>query len=190
MTMANHPLRARQVLPVLTALTTMTAVFGCAEPTEPLTLTQPDMASFRADVYPVLLRDCGFHGCHGSSERFFQVYGPGRGRMGVDVRPLDPANDLEVNMTYQRALSLIDPAAPEQSRLLRKPLAVEAGGAGHQGVDDFGRDVYQDELDPGYAALYQWAVAQPITNLAGAAGGGVAQPGTGATMNQTGGAQP
>jgi hypothetical protein len=170
--------------------TAMCGSGGCAEPTDPLTLAQPDRASFETSVYPVLLRDCGFHECHGSSDRFFQVFGPGRGRMGVDVRPLDPANELEINMTYQRALSLIDPAAPADTALLRKPLAVEAGGAGHQGVDDFGRDVYQDELDPGYAALYQWATAQSTVAAAGGSTGGVAPPGTGATMTQSGGAQP
>src|ERR1700755_2646142 len=39
--------------------------------------------SFTNDVIPVLLRDCGFQACHGSPERFFRVWGPGRTRYPV-----------------------------------------------------------------------------------------------------------
>ena len=107
---------------------------ACAEDTPELVLATPDAARFQAEVYPVLLRDCGFHACHGSSERFLQVFGPGRGRLDPLTQPLDPILPAEVGYSYERARSMIDAHAPEQSLLLRKPLSVEAGGAGHEGL--------------------------------------------------------
>ena len=123
-------------------------------------IAMPDRAQFEAEVYPVLLRDCAFQACHGSTERFFQVLGPGRLRlMPLNDQP-EPMPE-EVQHSYERARSMIDVRAPERSLLLRKPLAVEAGGTGHEGVDDFGRNVYSSKLDPGYAAIERWVLAAP-----------------------------
>jgi hypothetical protein len=58
-------------------------------------------------------------------------------------------------------LSMVDDADPSLSELLRKPLAVEAGGAGHQGVDKYGRDVYRTADDNGYVALARWVFSTP-----------------------------
>ena len=55
---------------------------------------------------------------------------------------------------------MIDPAAPERSLLLRKPLATVAGGTGHEGVDELGRNVYQSKVEPGYLVLQRWVLGQ------------------------------
>jgi hypothetical protein len=120
---------------------------------------------FEQEVYPVLLRDCAFSACHGSSLRFFQVLGPGRGRLLATTRPLDPTTPEEIMYSYERASSMIDAVAPQSSLLLRKPIEVAAGGIGHEGVDSLGRNVYQSAAEPGYMALTRWVLgsqaAQP-----------------------------
>lgn len=54
---------------------------------------------------------------------------------------------------------MIDVHHPEQSLLLRKPLAVSAGGAAHGGVDRYGRDVCRAVDDVGYVALEHWVLS-------------------------------
>jgi hypothetical protein len=137
-------------------------LLGCGDVSE-LQVSTPDRAAFEAMAYPVLLRDCAFHACHGSSERFLQVFGPGRGRMRPNTPPLDPATPEEIMHSYDRARSMLDAATPERSLLLRKPLASEAGGTGHEGVDALGRNVYQSAADGGYRALVQWVRAPLAT---------------------------
>ena len=130
---------------------------ACGDVTE-LSVATPNRMQFDQEVYPVLLRDCAFHACHGSSERFFQVFGPGRGRLAPETQPLDPATALELTHSYERARSMLNTTALRDSLLLRKPLAVSAGGTGHEGADDLGRNVYQSTLEPGYVALARWVL--------------------------------
>jgi hypothetical protein len=86
-----------------------------------------------------------------------------------------------MEVSYQRALSLIDPQAPESSPLLRKPLAVDAGGAGHQGVDQLARDVYQSTDDMSYVVLLNWVLSQGVGTPAPATPGvGTPAPAPGA----------
>jgi hypothetical protein len=148
-------------------------VAACGEDPGSLAVATPERAMFDAEVYPVLLRDCGFHACHGSTERFFQVFGPGRGRFLLTSMPLDAATAEEMAQSYERARSMIDAKAPELSLLLRKPLAVLAGGAGHEGTDELGRDVYSSEFDPNYVVLSRWV----LTPAAPAAVPGAQPPG-------------
>lgn len=145
---------ARGVLALLAAL----ALGACAEDPGALSVSAADRVQFDAEVYPVLLRDCGFNACHGTTERFFQVFGPGRGRLLPTTRPLDPATLEETTHSYERARSMIDTRAPELSLLLLKPLEAAAGGIGHEGVDELGRNVYQTQMEPGYAALARWVL--------------------------------
>jgi hypothetical protein len=147
-------IRCRRVNWTLAACALLAA---CGDASE-LSVSTPDRAEFTTSVYPILLRDCAFHACHGSSDRFLQVFGPGRGRLSAIARPLDPELDAEIMHGYDRARSLIDPNDPEHSLLLRKPLEVGAGGMGHQGADDLGRNVYQDKTDPSYLALSHWVL--------------------------------
>jgi hypothetical protein len=126
--------------------------------------------SFTVEVMPVLLRDCGFQGCHGSPERFFRVWGPGRTRYEpnktVCEKPgfsppcnWDPITPLERDYSLQFARAMVDLAKPEDSLLLRKPLAVERGGADHEGVDKYGRNVYRTPDEEGFSTLARWVYA-------------------------------
>ena len=158
--MSSGPARRR--LALRTALAALALGLGaCGEDPGPLQIATPDAALFGTEVYPVLLRDCGFHACHGSTERFFQVFGPGRGRFLPTTMPLDPATPEEIAHTYERARSMIEAKSPDLSLLLRKPLAVEAGGTGHEGTDELGRNVYQTQMDPNYTVLARWVFAPP-----------------------------
>jgi hypothetical protein len=134
---------------------------GEAKPVE----VKRDFKLFQREVYPVLLRDCGFPACHGAKERFFRVWGPGRSRLATDNGSLPEAFDLptgdELSGSYSLALSMIDGAHPAKSLLLRKPLAVAAGGAGHLGVDGYGRDIYRTQEDTGFLTIARWVYAEP-----------------------------
>ena len=136
---------------------------ACSYQEEPLLVPEPDPDMFAERVYPLLLRDCGFPACHGNTERFFRVYGPGRTRLrteGLDLLELDPPTDDEIAESYGRARSMLKGVhGVEDSLLLRKPLARSAGGAGHEGADSWGRNVYLEPDDPAYETLYQWALS-------------------------------
>jgi hypothetical protein len=114
--------------------------------------------TFAANVYPVLLRDCGFPECHGNPERFFHVYGPGRTRTKPKTELLifAPALSEELTATYRRARSMLayEGSAIGSSLLLNKPL----NGA-HEGQDEWGNNVYQSANDPGYQTLLAWALS-------------------------------
>jgi hypothetical protein len=148
--------------PLAGLLLTVAAAGGCAQTDETWQVPMIDPAPlFKDEVYPVLLRDCGFHGCHGSGDRYFRIWGPGRVRLLLkgqleESSAFDPASEIEVNSTFQSATGFIDARDPRRSLLLRKPLATEAGGAGHLGVDKYGRNVYRTTDSPGYLALSKW----------------------------------
>lgn len=135
---------------------------ACAPATATLDVPAPDAQQFSSKVYPLLLRDCGFPACHGSTERFFRVFGPGRTRLRFEEQefPLDPATPEEVYNSYTRARSMLAHEGNVlESLLLRKPLSKAAGGAGHAGDDNWGGNVYETELDPAYVTLKQWALS-------------------------------
>lgn len=134
-------------------------VCGCAAPVaEPRAVSRADRASFDTQIHALLLRDCGFHACHGSTARFFQVFGPGHGRLDTTTRPLDDLTPQELELSYTRALSMIDARDPAHSELLLKPLAVAAGGQGHEGIDGLGRNVYESKDDPSFRILSTWVM--------------------------------
>jgi hypothetical protein len=135
------------------------ALAGCVQPTT-LDLPSADPVVFRDTVYPVLLADCGFNTCHGTSDRFFSVFGPGRARLDPSTAPFDPATPYELAHSYARAESmLLGPTGPRDSLLLRKPIPLVEGGAGHKGDDPWGNSVYASTSDERYLAIYQWATA-------------------------------
>ena len=129
---------------------------ACADTSGVATIATRPSAEFTVDVLPVLLRDCGFQACHGSQERFFRIYGPGRVRYDPLTEPLDHLTGFEQEFSFQFTKSMIDPFDPKESLLLRKPLAVEAGGAGHLGVDQYGRNVYRTPDDEGFVTIQRW----------------------------------
>ena len=153
---------------VLQLVTLLLALQGCSEQLQPGTVANRDLSNFTAFVMPVLLRDCGFQACHGSQERFFRVFGPGRTRYSPDTEALAELTGYERDYTYQLARGMVDQDDPARSVLLRKPLAVEAGGSGHEGVDKYGRNVYRTPDDEGYLQIAQWVFSE--AGAAGAAG--------------------
>ena len=133
------------------------ALAACGEPGEGWQEPDHTFRDFQV-VLPVLQRDCGFHTCHGSEERFFRIYGPGRARLDETSLAFDGMTGAEASDSFTLTLSMIDAQNPEESLLLRKPLAVEAGGAAHEGVDRFGRDVYRSVDDEGYRAIERFVL--------------------------------
>lgn len=137
------------------------ALSACTESGQQTTLPASDYNDFEGSPYTVLLRDCGFPTCHGTQERFFRVFGPGRTRLvgSREVSALDQRRLQEVLQTQLSADAMLNMDDLENSPILRKPLAVAAGGAGHEGVDAFGRDVYRTRQDPGYVTLRDWVLS-------------------------------
>ena len=146
-------LQRRCCLPLLAAL-----AGACASTEESFALATPDRAAFEAQVWPILVRDCGFAACHGSEPRFFLVYGPGHERLDPTLRTAAAVTPAELQLSYDRARSMIDAADPANSLLLKKPLEVAAGGAGHEGTDVYGRDVYARVDDPNFQVLVRWVM--------------------------------
>jgi hypothetical protein len=143
------------------ALALTLAAIGCAYETGSVEIPDADTRRFAAEVYPILLADCGFPACHGSGERPLSVYGPGRTRLDPELDAYAPATAEEVALSYARARSmLVDPDGPRRAPLLRKPLAVEAGGAEHGGDDAWGNAVFETKRDPRFEALFFWAIGE------------------------------
>ena len=134
---------------------------GCGDASGAFAITTPDEATFEMQVMPILARDCSFHACHGARQRIFQVVGPGRPRLSALSLDSDPLTPEELRFNYERARSMIDRDDPARSPLFLKPLEPVAGGAGHEGTDLFGRDVYQTKLDPGFVVLQSWVMGAP-----------------------------
>ena len=155
----SHPARRTSRSMLLMGAASLCITLTACSLDDDATLPDVDPVLFRTEVYPVLLRDCAFEACHGTSERLFQVYGPGRVRLpaesdDVEIFPLDPATEAEIELSFGRSKSmLLYRTSVSESPLLRKPLQ---GGA-HEGIDAWGRNVYRDATDPGYAAMVRWA---------------------------------
>jgi hypothetical protein len=131
----------------------VSAFTACADPTVELKLPTPSQRQFEEQVYPLLLRDCGFPACHGDTRRFFRVFGPGRKRYRNETGLFVPATAEEIRLSYERARSMLaNEDGIENSDLLRKPLHAD-----HGGVDEWGANVYSSETDPGYVLLSSWA---------------------------------
>jgi hypothetical protein len=125
-------------------------------------LPAPDYDEFRAIVYPLLLRDCGFSRCHGDPERFFVIWGPGRRRLEPDVDDnFDPPTEDEIWRSYQRTRSaLVHDRGLIDAPLLRKPLE----GHAHRGEDVWGHNLWRED-DPRWLTVARWADGYPIDQL-------------------------
>lgn len=140
------------------------AVLAACTPStdDEVAIPDADPAAFRERVFPVLLADCAFAACHGTPERFFSVFGPGRTRLDPATMAYDPATPAELAHAFARARSmLVSEEGVARSPLLRKPLAASAGGAAHGGVDAWGANVYATKQDPRFGALFFWATEGP-----------------------------
>jgi len=132
---------------------------GCAQDDTAPPVADRKFRDFQ-QVFPVLQRDCGFNTCHGSADRFFRVFGPGRVRLKADTAAFDGVTGDEASASFQSALAMIDAEHPERSLLLKKPLALEAGGATHGGADPYGRNVYRTVNDEGYIAIARFVFSK------------------------------
>ena len=140
------------------ALVLAATLTACTDPETELSIPPADATVFRTAVYPILLRDCGFTTCHGTADRFFSVFGPGRARLDPATGAYDPATPYELALTYTRARSMLLGAdGPESSLFVRKPIPLVEGGAGHKGDDPWGHTVYRSVDDAHYVTLYRWA---------------------------------
>jgi hypothetical protein len=116
----------------------------------------PSRAMFAGEVYPILLRDCGFAACHGDPARAFHLFGPGRLRLDPNTELLDPATEDELAASYERTRAmLLRPAGEDSMLLIRKP----GPGGAHQGIDANGHNVYAEADDPALQVLAAWAEA-------------------------------
>lgn len=146
--------------PLYAALPCAITVLACSYEPPQLTAPDPDEALFAEEVYPILLRDCAFYACHGNTDRFLRIFGPGRTRLSKDADNYDEPSKEEIRRTFERAKSmLVGVHGIEDSPLLRKPLDAQAGGAGagHQGADLWGHNVYRSKDDVAYQTLLAWA---------------------------------
>lgn len=151
---------AQRTLLLVAALATL----GCDDEAPRRTLPDVDPATFRDVVYPILLADCAFPACHGDVRRPFHLFGPGRTRLLPETLAYDPATPEELATSFERARSmLLGPDGVRRAPLLRKPLAVAAGGAGHEGDDPWGASPFATKQDPRFEAIFFWATAAEDT---------------------------
>ena len=150
----------RRTIALLSLALAGTGTSACDDPQKGYEVVDREYSGF-TEVYPVLIRDCGFPTCHGSEDRMFRIYGPGRSRLTDDLRAYEAVTGDEISLSFSIALSMVDARHPEQSLLLKKPLALEAGGMAHGGIDDFGRNVYRTKDDEGYKVIEHWVMTAP-----------------------------
>lgn len=140
------PRRGRAVLPLALA-----AIAGC-RPASPVAPTPPtggttyvyDAARFAGDVAPVFsARGCDTIACHGGGIR--------------GTFALSPVGDKDLDFDFEQAVWQVDGDDPAASPLLRKPLAVGAGGAPHAGDAEGG--IFATTADPDYQAILAWITA-------------------------------
>jgi hypothetical protein len=126
---------------------------------DPLPLsTSLDEAYFRCNVQPILTKSCAAYACHGSSVRYFKLFGRNRLRLGGSIAKLNaPMTESERSWNYDAARAMVDTTAPDSSYLLLKPLDAAAGGYYHGGATFFGKgNVFLTRADPDFIVLEKW----------------------------------
>lgn len=139
---------AWRLVPVALALA---PACGCrpADPTMPEppgggTAWTWDEAQFASTVAPVFTaRGCDTIECHGGGIR--------------GTFALSPADDKDLAFDFAQAGWQADGESPAASPLLRKPLAVSAGGVPHAGDGEGG--IFTSTDDPDYQAILAWIAA-------------------------------
>jgi hypothetical protein len=112
---------------------------ACVEPPPPDAIPEGDLESFAATVQPVLDARCADPTCHGRPERPLRTYSPGRFRADPARTFLDePLDDAELAANARMVAAFaVDSADVDDCLVLRKPLALAAGGCGHGGGEIF-----------------------------------------------------
>lgn len=134
------------------------AAAGCVvEEPPPEALPDGDVAAFAEDVQPVVDRHCADPTCHGRPDRPLALYSPGRFRRdAARTYLIEPLSDEELAVNARSvAVFALDPEALADGLdgclVLRKPLALAAGGCGHEGGE-----IFLTRDDRGYRALRGW----------------------------------
>ncbi|MFO0600719.1 MAG: hypothetical protein U0228_35750 [Myxococcaceae bacterium] len=126
--------------------------FPCATPPPPTQVVALDKGFFAAKVEPELIASCAYSTCHGAPLRPMRVFSLA-GLRDTNTQCLT-AQEHEAN--FLRASASASPTSSGLPDLLRKPLQFESGGAGHGGVDRFGRNVYANKDAAGWKLLEAW----------------------------------
>lgn len=131
------------IRPIADATGELTIVLGSIQKTIPFVNTGHDhvQVDFIRDVNPVLSRlGCNQGTCHGAQK--------GKNGFRLSLRGYDPIFDIRA-LTDDLAARRINPAAPESSMMLRKPLGLTP----HEG------GTLVSHGDPYHAVLQQWIAA-------------------------------
>ncbi len=126
-------------------LTPPLSLLGCSTPTAPASppsgghTLKLDFNEFAQSVEPVLMQ----HGCDAGSD----CHGGGiRGTF-----ELSPANAKDTQFDFDQVSLQVNPVTRDSSKILTKPLAINAGGVPHTGGK-----VFATVNDSGYVAIHQW----------------------------------
>lgn len=133
----------------------MSVATGCLQPGDTVRIAlDADTTWFADGVQPVVATRCSNPSCHGTAQRPLELYAVHQHRLDpADVYLDQPLTDAEIEANLLRVCAFLWGAPnARQSELLRKPLAVEAGGMAHEGGTIFGdRDHHE------YRVIEAWA---------------------------------
>lgn len=140
------------------ALTALLMLCGCQKLTKPAPLEPLDRPYFDCKVTDVLTKTCSGFRCHGDAARYYTVFTRNRLRFGGTEEDRGaPLREIESSFNYTATLVHVDPADPDNSLLLLKPLEQDAGGYFHRGAEIFdGGDVFVDREDRDFKVLADW----------------------------------
>jgi hypothetical protein len=146
-------MRARILL--LSVVTAFVAL-RCAVSPPQTNVPALDQAYFEAKVEPELIASCAYSTCHGAPLRPMRVYSLAGLRIDPSLTSNQPLTPEEHFANFKRAQTVAAATSSTLPELLRKPLQIEQGGAGHGGVDRFGQNVYANKEAAGWKVLAAW----------------------------------
>jgi hypothetical protein len=127
---------------------------ACSVEPPPERMPSGDPSSFASGVQPILDARCADPSCHGRVDRPLSIYSPGRYRADPSRtflrEPLTP-DELTTNMQALAAFALDAGGDVDRCLVLRKPLAIAAGGCGH-----LGGEIFASPADREYRTLRHW----------------------------------
>ncbi len=129
---------------------------GCILDVAEAPLPEGDPLAFEEEVQPIFTARCATPACHGTAERPLRVFAPELHRLDPARTHLrEPLSDEELLRNAEAAAAmLVDFIDAEDSPLLSKPLAEEAGGSRHEGLNQF-----EDPQEADYQAIRRWSQA-------------------------------
>ena len=148
--------------PLCVLLVAVLIACGCGEHTgsDYGSLPNVDYDYFVKHIQPILEHRCAFFACHGSRERFLQIYQEVRLREIPDPHPIfeaiAPLTAEELQRNFEQTSGILYGFDdPQDSPLFSKPLQP---GTRHAGATLFGGpDVFLNREDPDYQTLLRWA---------------------------------